>query len=103
MATRHRKTIGPRHFVLPVVTVAVLSYFGFHAFQGEYGLIAKSRLEARKANLENVVARLREERDALERRVTLLRPESLDPDMIDEQARKILHLAHPNEVVIYRD
>lgn len=103
MATRPRPAIGPRHFVLPIITVAVLSYFGFHAFQGEYGLIAQKRLEARAGNLSAIAEDLRDQRRVLEKRVTLLRPESLDPDMIDEQARRILNLAHPDEIVIYRD
>lgn len=103
MATRHRPAIGLRHFVLPIITIAVLSYFGFHAFQGEYGLIAEARLQTRAENLAAVLEELRDQREVLEKRVTLLRPESLDPDMIDEQARMILHVAHPNEVLIYRN
>lgn len=103
MATRHRPAVGPRHFVVPIVTVAVLTYFGFHAFHGDYGLIAKARLETRAESLSAVLEDLRDERRLLDRRVTLLRPASLDPDMIDEQARRILNVAHPNEVVIYRN
>ncbi|MEM8813296.1 MAG: septum formation initiator family protein [Pseudomonadota bacterium] len=102
MATRFRSVVGPRHFVLPLVTIAVLSYFGFHAFHGEYGLIAEARLQTRAENLTAILQDLEDQREVLEKRVTLLRPESLDPDMIDEQARRILHVAHPNEVVIYR-
>ncbi|MEM1045140.1 MAG: septum formation initiator family protein [Pseudomonadota bacterium] len=103
MATRHRPAIGPRHFVFPILTIAVLVYFGFHAFHGEYGLIAEARLKARAQNLSAVLETLEDERGVLEKRVTLLRPESLDPDMIDEQARQILHVAHPDEVLIYRN
>jgi cell division protein FtsB len=32
----------------------------------------------------------------------LLRPESLDPDMLEERARVLLNLAHPNDIVIMR-
>lgn len=103
MATRHRPTIGLRHFVLPIITIAVLSYFGFHAFHGEYGLIAEARLKNRSDNLSAILEELKDQRQVLEKRVTLLRPESLDTDMIDEQARKILHMAHPNEILIYRN
>jgi cell division protein FtsB len=38
--------------------------------------------------------------DSLELAVSLLRVESLDPDMLDERARHILGLAHPDEFII---
>jgi cell division protein FtsB len=45
---------------------------------------------------------VRAERDALDHRVGLLRPEHLDRDMLDERAREMLNLAGPNEIVILR-
>ena len=41
------------------------------------------------------------EHDILSRRVLLLRPEFLDRDMLDEQARHNLGLAHPDDLVIF--
>ena len=38
----------------------------------------------------------------LEQRVQLLHDGSLEKDMLDEQARRALNLAHPDELVIYR-
>ena len=46
-------------------------------------------------------AELAAERATLERRVALLRPESLDRDMLEERARAVLNLAHPDERVIF--
>jgi cell division protein FtsB len=40
-------------------------------------------------------------REALARQVRLLRPENLNRDMLDEQARRTLGLTHPDDVVIY--
>jgi len=40
---------------------------------------------------------------ALEHRVSLLRPESVDPDMLEEQARSRLGLTDRDEVVILKD
>jgi hypothetical protein len=44
--------------------------------------------------------RARAERATLERRVNLLYPESLDPDMLDESARSLLNYGLPGEVVV---
>ena len=45
----------------------------------------------------------REIRRDLERDVALLRPESLDPDLLDERARAALGFAHPDELTIFVD
>jgi len=36
----------------------------------------------------------------LERKVSLLRPESLDPDMVEEQGRRLLNFSHPDDIHI---
>ena len=41
-------------------------------------------------------------RERLRRRVELLHPEHLDPDMLDERARETLGLMHPDEVVVFQ-
>jgi cell division protein FtsB len=52
--------------------------------------------------LAGELAGLKEVKDRLERDVVLLRPESLDPDMLDERARAILNLAHPDDLVMMK-
>jgi cell division protein FtsB len=46
---------------------------------------------------------VRAERQALEDKVRRLRPDSLDPDLIDELARRHLSLAGPLDVIILLD
>ncbi|MBI3710032.1 MAG: septum formation initiator family protein [Proteobacteria bacterium] len=57
----------------------------------------RERIVEAQAQLDEVTA----ERRALERRVALLRPDNLDPDLLDERARLVLNLARPDEVVIF--
>ena len=40
------------------------------------------------------------ERAVWERRVSLLRPTSVDPDLLEERARTVLNLGQPDELVI---
>nr|WP_107990538.1 septum formation initiator family protein [Breoghania corrubedonensis] len=103
MYTRQRKKSFLRRLILPGVLAALLLYFALHALSGDYGLIARGRLETDAHALETKLAALKAKREKLERRVVLLRPESLDPDMIDERARDSLNLAHPDEIVILRN
>lgn len=85
---------------MPVLAAAFLTYFGYHAFHGEYGVFAKARLDTKQADLTKKLETLRAERETLHNRVTLLRSESLDPDMIDELARSNLNLVHASEITI---
>ena len=89
---------------MPVlIGVCAVLYFGYHAIQGENGVMAHLSLERRVAQAEIELAAVKAEERRLARRVALLRPESLDRDMLDEQARLLLNLAHPDDVVVMRD
>lgn len=100
MATRQFRQSALSRLVLPAVAAAYLAYFGYWAFHGHYGVWAKARLESEARDLRAELAGLKEERSAFEHRVRLLRPENIDPDMLDEQARQALNLLRPDEVVL---
>ncbi len=89
-----------RQAIVPVVAICVTGYFGYHLVQGDYGLVSWLRLSHEIEETKAQLALVSTEREALERRVSLLRPESLDRDMIEERARVILGFAHENDVVI---
>lgn len=88
--------------IFPVLALGAAGYFGYHLQIGDHGLKARADLEGRKAVLEGELAGLHEVRQRLERDVSLLRPESLDPDMLDERARAILNLAHPDDLIMLK-
>ena len=52
--------------------------------------------------LSKELARLKIERAQWQHRVSLLRSDRLDPDMLDERARAVLDYAHPNDLVLMR-
>ena len=89
-----------RRLVLPMLLAAYLGYFGYHAFTGTYGIRGKEGFDAEAAVLAAELAELRAETAAYERRASLLRPQSLDPDMIDERARRSLNVIGATDVVI---
>lgn len=100
--TRQRKKSFLRRLIIPSVATAVLAYFGFHALNGEFGLVGRARIEREVEELQAQLDKLVAERQELTARVSLLRPESLDPDMIDERARLNLNLTQANELTILR-
>ena len=102
MWTRQRKKRNTGALIVPAIAAAFLSYFGFHAFQGEYGIYSKYRLEARAAVLEAKLETTRAEREAIEQRVRLLHDGSLEKDMLDEHARRALNMVLADEIVVLR-
>ncbi len=89
-----------RTVVGPVLGICVIGYFVYHAVHGERGLYAwltmKQQVAAARAQSADIAARRR----ALEARVRLLHPQSLDPDMLDEAARRMLDYGRPDDIVI---
>ena len=88
---------------VPLACLGLALYFAYHAVEGDNGLLAWRDLRREEAKLQQQLAGARTRRLELERRVTLMRPESLDPDMLDERARDSLNLAHPNDITIFRN
>ncbi|ALK09702.1 FtsB family cell division protein [Blastochloris viridis] len=84
------------------VTAAGIAYFAFHGWNGDHGLQAKRGFEIEMARLHEELDAVRAERLAMEKKVALLRPQSLDPDMLDERARDLLNWAHPNDLVLVK-
>lgn len=87
--------------VMPIVTVTLLGYFGYHATEGAHGFKAWVQLNAEKASLTEKAAALHTQRQELENKVALLKPDNLDPDLLSERVREVLGFSHENEVIIY--
>jgi len=94
-----------RSIVLPIVFYLVLGvasgYLVWGASNGEHGLKAKVKYDAESATLQTELAALREDHARWERRVAALRPDSVDRDLLDEEAHAKLDRVAKDEVVIF--
>jgi cell division protein FtsB len=88
---------------LALVGLGLVAYFGYHAVSGSRGLLAWREVSTELAAGQQELDAVRAERGALESKVERLRPESLDPDLIDELARKQLSFVEPLDVLILLD
>ena len=98
-----RPPIRYRSVLFTTVCLALFVYLGYHAIVGQYGLKASAVLDHQVSQLQGEHAELAAKRAKLEAKIGLLRPESLDPDMLDRQARALLNFAHENDLVIGLD
>ncbi|HEY8268096.1 MAG TPA: septum formation initiator family protein [Xanthobacteraceae bacterium] len=102
MVVRTRLGSFLKGLALYAVAALLVGYFAFHAYHGNHGIVASRAFEQEAAQLERERNELRAEREVWERRIALLKPESLDPDLVDELARRDLFFAHPSDLVVLR-
>jgi cell division protein FtsB len=86
--------------VFAIIVVALMCYLTFAALQGEHGLFSLFRIEAQEAHLRTDLAQLQAERATISNKTRRLSTEYLDLDLLDEQARKVLGFARPDEIII---
>lgn len=84
----------------PLLGICALAYFGYHAVQGERGVVRYLQLRLDLRQAENALAVVKAEKKAIEDRVVALRPGSLDPDLIEERARIMLNMGREGEWVV---
>ena len=89
-----------RQIVAPVLGISLLTYFAYHAIQGDRGLFAWMALNQQLKQTRALADAVATQRGELENRVSRLSNASLDSDLLDERVRSMLNLARGDEVVI---
>ena len=89
-----------RQIIGALMGAAVIAYFTYHAVQGDRGLIAWWNLRYEIERADAALADVQSRKAMLEHRVSLLRPESLDRDMLEERARLMLGAVHPLDIIV---
>lgn len=80
--------------------VGAILYFSAHALTGDQGVVAWAGYKRDIATLEVQIAALETRRHDLEVRAGRLREATLDLDYLDERARALLNVAHPDDIVV---
>ena len=100
MVTRHRLRGFLNALALYVIATLLIGYFAVNAYTGEHGLIAKQDLDQEIGQLTAQLDAARGDRAVWERRVSLLKSDNIDPDLLDERARALLDYADPRDLVL---
>ncbi|HTR85567.1 MAG TPA: septum formation initiator family protein [Reyranella sp.] len=93
--------LRPRQILAPVIFATVFGYFGYHLVNGERGLLAMAQLQRETRIADQNLLEAETERKIWELRVSELRNQSLDPDMLDERARVLLNYANKDDIIIF--
>ncbi len=95
-----RQTLTPMRLVKPLLWMFVAFYMGYHTLHGERGIYALIRDNREVIQLQQALAKTKSEREAMELRVSHLRDNSLDRDLLDEQMRRMLGVMSQGEVIV---
>ena len=93
--------LRPRQILAPVIFATVFGYFGYHLVNGDRGLLAMVHLQGENQVAHQNLAEAETTRKIWEQRVSELRNQSLDPDMIDERARILLNYARKDDLIVF--
>jgi cell division protein FtsB len=100
MVTRTRLRSILTALGLYVTAALLIGYFGVNAYNGNRGLRAKQDIDQQIGALSTELNGLRAERDAWLRRIELLKPSTIDRDMLDQRVREELSYAAPDELIL---
>jgi cell division protein FtsB len=100
MVTNPRRRVILTVLALYGCAALFIGYFGVNAFTGAHGLRAQADLDRELAVMQKELTHLKAERTVWERRVSLLRADRIDPDMLDERARALLGYVDPRDITL---
>jgi cell division protein FtsB len=83
-----------------IIVIALMGYLTFAALQGEHGLFRLFQVEAQESRLKAELAQLQAESADVANKTRRLSSDHLDLDLLDEQARRVLGLGRPDEIII---
>ncbi|HMN71349.1 MAG TPA: septum formation initiator family protein [Rhodoblastus sp.] len=97
---RTRLTTNIAPIVFHVFAALVSGYFVWHAIHGQRGLKTRDENAEKVADLQTTLDGLRAERARWKHDIDLVRGETIDRDLLEEQARVELGRMQKNEIVI---
>lgn len=94
----HRVVI--RENLISLIGMCLVLYFTYHAIYGSRSLMQMMSLKSQIETMSLERDKLASERTALEQRVSMMRPGSLDRDLLEERARVVLGYKNENDMII---
>ncbi len=82
---------------LGLLACCLAAYFSYHIVQGDRSYMRYISLSQSIQKYEIVHETLSAEKEALYKKVSMMRPGSVDRDLVEEQVRKILGFRHAQE------
>ena len=92
----HRGLI--RKNIVTLIGIGLFCYFSYHLIQGQRSAVRYLTLQKTIERMETEQAELKKQREGMESKVSMLRPNSLNKDLLEERARIVLGFRKPGEM-----
>lgn len=103
MPTRLKRPAFWRPLAVTVALVGFQGYLGYSALNGQFGTLSQEQMKADIEELKAESSVLQAEIDSYRHRASLFDASRLDPDILTEQARALLSMARPEDIVVMVD
>ena len=91
-----------RQNLIAVIGVCLSFYFCYHLIAGERSYLRLVSLNHQISTAENQYVASANEREVLEQKVVMMRPGSVNRDLLEEQSRKVLGFHYKDEKVLIK-
>jgi cell division protein FtsB len=92
-----------RQNLIAVIGVCLSFYFCYHLIAGERSYLRLVSLDRQIVTTEQQHDQTKAEREALEQKVVMMRPGSVNRDLLEEQSRKVLGFHYKDEKVLIKN
>lgn len=92
-----------RQNLIAVIGICLSFYFCYHLVAGERSYLRLLSLNHQISATESDYEEKRVEREALEHKVVMMRPGSVNRDLLEEQARSVLGFRYDGEKVLIKN
>jgi cell division protein FtsB len=89
-----------RQNLILLIGICLSVYFSYHLLQGNRSYLRLMSLNSNIIKLSAEYETLKTDRQEIESKVVMLRPGSINKDLLEERARAILGWQHPDEKTI---
>lgn len=89
-----------KHHLFLMLGILLCVYFLYHSFHGQRSYPNLITVNASIDTLEKEYAVVKAEREGLEKQVVMMRPGSVNPDLLEERARLVLGYKNADELII---
>ena len=89
-----------RRNILGIIGLCLSIYFCYHLIAGQRGYFSLLSLESQIEQASIDYTTLKQQREAVEKRVVMMRPGSIDRDLLEERARYVLGYKYADELIL---
>ena len=93
-------SLSTRHGLIMVFGVLLCAYFSYHLVQGNRSLLRYMQLNSQISAQQETLAFKQQERAAIEEKVIMMRPETLNPDLLEERIQSVLGYVGPDDYIL---